>query len=113
MPRKLINHKPPRLNIPAFNHRPTAAKRGYDRTWRKYRAWYLGVHPLCVLCQERGSLTPATEVDHIVRLEDGGERLDPANTRALCKPCHSAHTWHTTRGNLRGIGDTPNTPYPA
>ena len=43
-------------------------------------------------CEDRGHTTAATEVHHVLKLTDGGERLDPANCRALCKPCHSARS---------------------
>lgn len=43
-------------------------------------------------CQIGGPrcLGVATEVDHIVPVEDGGHRLDPANLRAACRPCNAA-----------------------
>ena len=49
---------------------------------------------------------PANEVDHIQPIAEGGARLDPANLRPLCKPCHSRHTART-RGFARpGMGKT-------
>jgi len=63
--------------------RLSAAKRGYDRVWRRFRLYYLRRNPRCAHC-----LGPATEIDHIVRLADGGERLDEANLQPLCKRCH-------------------------
>ena len=41
----------------------------------------------CVLCGR-----PATDVDHIVELADGGSFHDPANLRSLCDECHKAKT---------------------
>ena len=38
----------------------------------------------CVKCSKAGRL----ECDHIVRLEDGGERFDPENIQTLCRGCH-------------------------
>ncbi len=32
----------------------------------------------------------ATEVDHIVAIDDGGAPYDPQNLRAACKRCNSA-----------------------
>jgi 5-methylcytosine-specific restriction protein A len=67
--------------------------RGYDAEWRRFRAWFLGCNPLCVLCLDRGVYRAATVVDHIVSVNEAPERrLDPANCRALCKPCHDRRT---------------------
>lgn len=41
----------------------------------------------------------AVEVDHIVRLIDGGAQLDPDNLRAACKPCN--------RGRRPGASQPP------
>lgn len=73
--------------------RGSAAARGYGARWRKYRAGYLQANPLCVLCLAAGRTEPATVVDHI-QAHKGDEALfwDPANHRALCKPCHDART---------------------
>ncbi len=75
--------------------RPSAAARGYDRTWREYRAAYLAdpAHALCRRCLEDGRATEATVVDH-VRPHRGDLALfwDPANHQPLCKPCHDSKT---------------------
>lgn len=42
---------------------------------------YLAAHPFCVICNE-----PATTMDHIVRLEDGGVH-EESNFQSLCKQC--------------------------
>ena len=72
--------------------RESPSKRGYDRRWKRLRRWFLIRHSLCEECKRNGVLTVATEVDHIKPLSQGGERLDPANLQALCKPCHSRKT---------------------
>lgn len=46
-------------------------------------------NPLCVKCQSLGLVTLATQRDHIVALEEGGEDTDE-NTQGLCDPCHEA-----------------------
>ena len=68
--------------------RPTAAKRGYDKTWKRLRAYYLSRHPMCESCQTR----PAELVDHIIPLKAGGARLDEDNLQALCRKCHGYKT---------------------
>ncbi len=56
--------------------------------WRKMRAIVLAEEPLCRACRWAAS----REVDHIVRMQDGGDRWDRANLQGLCKPCHSTKT---------------------
>jgi len=69
--------------------RPSAGERGYDRTWRRFRLWYLRRHPLCETCKTAG----ATEVHHRRRLRDyPAGRLNPEAVQALCKSCHSRET---------------------
>ncbi len=77
--------------------RGSAAARGYDRRWEKFRIWFLRRHPVCEIrthCNGDG----ASEVDHKVPLVDGGARLDEANCQGACKPCHSAKTARENRG---------------
>ena len=72
--------------------RLNAAQRGYGAQWRKYRAWYLMRHPLCMRCEKKGILRPAVHVHHIVSLRDGGAQYDEANCEALCQQCHNKQT---------------------
>jgi len=71
--------------------RGSAAARGYDARWRAYRRRYLGKNPLCVLHLAKGEVVAAAVVDH-VKAHKGDPELfwDPANHRAVCKPCHDA-----------------------
>lgn len=66
--------------------RPSASKRGYDRKWRRIRVHYLRHHPNCVVCSE-----PATEVDHIITLAEGGSNKW-SNLQSFCKTHHSKKT---------------------
>ncbi len=43
--------------------------------------------PLCVACEAKGIVTAATQRDHIIPVEEGGEDSDD-NTQALCDDCH-------------------------
>jgi 5-methylcytosine-specific restriction protein A len=75
--------------------RPNATERGYNHQWRKTRLAYLLINPLCAHCllMEPMRLTPATEVDHIVRHEGNKELFyDQNNLQGLCKSCHSRKT---------------------
>lgn len=68
---------------------PEARSVHNTRRWRSLRAAFLRAHPLCALCSRP---TPATEVDHIVAIRDGGAPWSWDNLQALCKPCHSRKT---------------------
>lgn len=70
-----------------------AVFRGYDRKWREARVMYLRRHPLCVLCQAEGKLTPATVVDHVIP-HRGDMKLfwDKSNWQGLCRKCHDKKT---------------------
>jgi 5-methylcytosine-specific restriction endonuclease McrA len=58
------------------------------RAWRAVRLVVLARDGhLCRIQGPRCTLN-ATEVDHIVRPEDGGAWYDPANLRASCGPCN-------------------------
>lgn len=63
--------------------------------WLRLRRDTLTRHPLCEDCATLGLLTPATEVHHVVPVDNGRSyaekrRLayDPGNLRALCHRCH-------------------------
>jgi 5-methylcytosine-specific restriction enzyme A len=79
------HHKDLRARLDAG--RLGARARGYDAAWERVRAAFLVAHPRCQRCG-----APAVDVDHVVAIDDGGPRLDPANLRALCHPCHSSRT---------------------
>lgn len=73
--------------------RGSAADRGYDSRWRKARIGFLMKHPLCVECERKGRIVPATVVDHITP-HKGDKQLfwDKANWQTLCKTCHDRKT---------------------
>ncbi|NYD91407.1 HNH endonuclease signature motif containing protein [Sphingomonas melonis] len=64
-------------------------KRG--RAGQRDRAAVLAEEPLCRRCLKLGRTEPAVEVDHIIRLADGGTD-DRSNKQGLCKPCHDLKT---------------------
>ena len=51
----------------------------------------LSLYPLCVSCLDKGIVRPTEEIDHIIRLEDGGPDTDD-NCQGLCKDCHKEKT---------------------
>lgn len=68
--------------------------------WRSARATVLRTNPWCACkgcehCgdQPRGScLEVATEVDHVIPLNEGGASTELANLQGLCHGCHVAKT---------------------
>jgi 5-methylcytosine-specific restriction protein A len=73
--------------------RASAARRGYDSRWQKARLGFLARNPLCVECERRGELTPASVVDHIEPHRGNvGLFWDVRNWQALCKRCHDRKT---------------------
>lgn len=83
--------------------RGSAASRGYDAAWHRLRAAVLSAEPRCVRCLDLGRVRLATEVDHIIPLSRGGERLDPENLQPLCRSCHVRKTAEDRRaGSNRG-----------
>ncbi len=61
--------------------------------WKMIRNFVLSKKPLCVHCQNKGIITVATEVDHIIDVsDDPARRLDITNLQGLCKSCHSLKT---------------------
>lgn len=78
-------HKPKRKDPKG---RKNSAQRGYGGAWRKARALFLKLHPVCVICGQ-----PATDVDHIVP-HKGDKKIfwDVNNWQPLCHSCHSKKT---------------------
>lgn len=60
-----------------------------SRQWRKVRALFVSLNPLCVKCEERGLVVPVAEVDHIKPIRLGGAEFDFENLQSLCKSCHA------------------------
>lgn len=57
------------------------------KRWRTTRRTHLFNHPLCAHCQAL-----ATDVDHIIPIEQGGDRWAPTNLQGLCSQCHGRKT---------------------
>lgn len=86
--------------------RGSTTERGYDAVWEKFRAWFLGRHPLCV-GSEPGVIEPgpppgfdhaalATQVHHKIKLRD---RRDLRCVESNCLPqCDTCHAIRTQRG---------------
>lgn len=57
------------------------------RKLQERRARLLAKNPLCVECEKQGKVKPATELDHIIPMHQGGPDTE-ANLQPLCRECH-------------------------
>jgi 5-methylcytosine-specific restriction endonuclease McrA len=64
-----------------------------SKRWLLTRRRKLARTPICEACDE----VLATEVDHVVPIEDGGEPWAEANLSSLCSPCHGRKTMKEVR----------------
>jgi 5-methylcytosine-specific restriction protein A len=70
--------------------RGSAARRGYDAAWRRYRAWYIPRHPVCYF---PGCGVPTQEIHHVLPVDTCPEFLfTEENCLPCCKRHHSAIT---------------------
>ena len=60
--------------------------------WRKVRKAYFTMNPLCKWCEEEGKVVAADVVDHIIEINNGGEKLDSNNLMSMCHPHHNQKT---------------------
>ena len=77
-----------------YRERGSAATRGYDSRWARFRSMYLAEHPLCGC----GCGRAAEEIHHIVPVKGPDDPLfyEESNLLAMSKGCHSAVTQKTT-----------------
>lgn len=59
--------------------------------WRGIRKYVLYQEPLCRSCMAAvpKRLTPATMVDHIVPVKQGGDKYELSNLAPICSKCHA------------------------
>jgi 5-methylcytosine-specific restriction protein A len=76
--------------------RPGPRQRGYTPEWDAYRSDFLRRRPSCADCG-----APATVVDHIKPVKDGGSFWDPANHQPLCRACHAAKTARDVNARMK------------
>ena len=63
-----------------------------SRAWRRLREWHYARHPICKWCEEEGKVVAADVVDHIIEINNGGEKLDSNNLMSMCHPHHNQKT---------------------
>lgn len=66
-------------------------KRLRGRPLQRRNKRFLQEHPLCVMCEAKGRVSVAEEVDHIIPLFKGGAD-EWCNLQGLCKECHAKKT---------------------
>lgn len=89
----------------------------YDSRWQAIRPGILARdHHTCQIAGP-GCTHTATDVDHIIPWNEGGQRLDPTNLRAACSHCNSRrpHQRHKDllTANTPPPGATPHPPTPS
>lgn len=66
--------------------------------WRKKSKAYRQANPLCVKCMAKDVVTAAKVVDHIVSINNGGDKLNDSNLQSLCESCHNSKSSAESRG---------------
>ena len=80
------------MTLSRYNPRITdKTDRVRGRRLMERRALWFAQYPLCVHCKAKGTITLATELDHINALCNGGDD-DDSNMQGLCHDCHKAKT---------------------
>lgn len=93
-----LSHTPPRT--PYATSTPTEVKKSWSSTdfnynlkaWKRTRNYVLSEEPLCRECSKKKLVVPATDVDHILPISDGGNPWDLDNLQPLCSRCHKRKT---------------------
>ena len=61
--------------------------------WQRLRKAKLSAHPMCEHHARQARVVPATNVDHVVPVKQGGEPFPPLEgLQSLCHSCHSIKT---------------------
>lgn len=98
--------KPQKIKRPWVIERPAFFREqsNYDfynsTEWRKRSHQYRSEHPLCEQCETENLITPATVTDHIIPINQGGNKFESSNLKALCAKCHNKKSG----GERGGIG---------
>ena len=86
------------------------------RKLQRIRDAHFRRHPLCVRCEERGRVRPATQLDHKIPLFKGGQDVE-ANRQGLCDDCHEQKTREdmghgaSSACDARGLPKDPRHPW--
>jgi 5-methylcytosine-specific restriction protein A len=80
----------PRCGRPAWRTKPPANRYAYGAAWQRVSTSARAGRYVCQLGYP-GCLGRASQVDHIVQPEAGGDD-SPENLRAVCRKCHATRT---------------------
>ncbi|HEY2532435.1 MAG TPA: HNH endonuclease [Xanthobacteraceae bacterium] len=58
--------------------------------WQRLRRAQLRAHPLCAFCSERGHVTAAAIVDHVVPYKGDWTAYCTGKLQSLYEPCHKS-----------------------
>ena len=58
--------------------------------WKRLRKLQLTQHPLCKFCLQRGIVTRANGVDHVVPHKGDWTDFITGELQSLCEPCHNS-----------------------
>lgn len=86
MPDRPASYRPHR---PAQRLGGSSALRDTSAAYQRQKARLLTTEPLCRYCFNRGAITAATILDHILALALGGSN-HPGNLAPACQPCNAA-----------------------
>lgn len=98
---------------PTWRNTPFAHKFYHSRSWQDVRAFVWDrAHGLCERCAEKGEMTPADVVHHVIPLsagnvDDPNISLNPDNLVALCHDCHTEVHKKLGVGALNGNDEEP------
>lgn len=97
----------PTLNRRRDNNQPNRQGKNnrafyQSHRWHEYSRQYRKKHPLCVQCLKEGKTKQSQCVDHIVRMEEGGDMWDATNHQALCLSCHGIKSKKEREGDKQG-----------
>ena len=88
---RLIRHAKTPSQLTSWLLAFMTVKRLRGRALQRMRSQVLTDNPLCVICENLGRVTVASEVDHIQALTNGG--VDSVlNMQGLCAQCHADKT---------------------
>lgn len=68
------------------------------KRWERFRAWYLGEHPLCARCERE----LASVVNHLPGTDYDRDRFSEAWVEGLCSPCNATVTGQQGRDKQLG-----------
>lgn len=94
----------PRLETARPDPRPRSTSRGYDYQWEQFSRRYRRANPFCRECGLAGRLVECDAVDHIVPLEEGGQKFARSNLQPICNEHHNGWKRELERA-ARELGD--------